>query len=46
LKVAVKFYVAGKVWEEEYIVSNYDEAKLVANQRNPQAKIIGYNWKV
>ena len=45
MKVAVKFYVAGKVWEEEYIVNNYDEAREVAKNRNPKARIIGVNWK-
>jgi hypothetical protein len=45
MKVEVRFYVAGKMWEEVYEVNNYDEAKLVGKQRNPQAKIISVNWK-
>ena len=43
MKIEVKFYVAGKVYTEEYIVSNLEEAKLVAKNRNPHARIIGLN---
>ena len=43
MKIEVKFYVAGKVFTEDYIVNNLEEAKLGAKNRNPHAKIIGMN---
>ena len=37
----VKLYVAGKVFTEEVIARNYQEAREVALARNPNAKVIG-----
>jgi hypothetical protein len=41
MKCEVKLYVAGKVFTEEVIARNYQEAKEVALARNPNAKIVG-----
>lgn len=41
MKCEVKLFVAGKVFTEEVICRNYEEAREVALARNPNAKVIG-----
>jgi|TARA_B100000073_G_scaffold270009_1_gene229687 hypothetical protein len=45
MKCEVKLFVAGKVFCEEVIARNYNEAKEVALARNPNAKVIGVTAK-
>ena len=45
MRCEVKLYVAGKVFTEEVIATDYQEAKAVALARNPHAKIISVNAK-
>ena len=45
MKCEVKLYVAGKVFSEEVLARNYDEARQVAVARNPNARVIGVNAK-
>ena len=45
MKVEVRFYVAGKLWEEVYEVNNYAEARVVGKARNPHARIVNVNYK-
>jgi len=41
----VRLYVAGKVFDEEVIASNPQDARQTALARNPTAKIVGVNVK-
>jgi hypothetical protein len=41
MKCEVKLYVAGKVFKEEVIARDYQEAREVALARNPNAKVVG-----
>ena len=43
MKVEVKLYVAGTVFTEQVIATNYQEAREVALARNPNAKVISVN---
>jgi hypothetical protein len=45
MKCEVKLFVAGKVFCEEVIARNYQEAREVALARNPNAKVIGVTAK-
>ena len=45
MKVVVKMYVAGQVYEEEYFARDYSDARKIAKSRNPTATIIGCNAK-
>lgn len=40
MKCRVQLYVAGKLFNEEVIARDYQEAKQVALARNPNAKVI------
>ena len=40
MKVRVQLYVAGKVFYEEVIAANYQDARATALARNPAAKIV------
>jgi len=40
MKVRVQLYVAGKVFYEEVIAANYQDARATALARNPTAKIV------
>jgi hypothetical protein len=40
MKVRVQLYVAGKVFYEEVIAKNYEDAKQTALARNPTAKVV------
>ena len=40
MKVRVQLYVAGKVFYEEVITANYQDARATALARNPTAKIV------
>ena len=46
MKVAVKLYVAGKVFDELVYAANYDDARKTAIARNPTATIISVNVKL
>ena len=41
MKCKVQLYVAGRVFYEEVICRDYQEARQVALARNPNAKIVG-----
>jgi hypothetical protein len=41
MKCEVQLYVAGKVFKEEVIARDYQEARQVALARNPNATVIG-----
>jgi hypothetical protein len=41
MKCEVKLYVAGKVFTEQVIARDYQEAREVALARNPNATVIG-----
>jgi hypothetical protein len=41
MKCEVKLFVAGRVFTEQVIARNYEEAREVALARNPNAKVIG-----
>ena len=43
MKVQVSFFVGGKSWKETYMVSNLQDAKRTAEQRNPTAKVVAMN---
>ncbi len=40
MKVRVQLYVAGKVFYEDVIARNYEDAKQTALARNPTAKVV------
>jgi hypothetical protein len=40
MKCRVQLYVAGKLFNEEVIARDYQEAKQVALARNPNAKVV------
>lgn len=40
MKCKVQLYIAGKVFEEVVIATNYDDARKTALARNPTAKVI------
>jgi len=40
MKVQVKLYVAGKIFEEIVHARNYEEARETALSRNPHAKVV------
>ena len=40
MKVRVQLYVAGKVFYEEVVAANYQDARATALARNPTAKIV------
>jgi len=41
MKCEVTLYVAGKVFKEEVIARDYQDAREVALARNPNAKVLG-----
>ena len=41
----VRLYVAGKIFNENVIARNADEAKIVALARNPNAQVVSVNAK-
>jgi hypothetical protein len=41
----VRLFVAGKVWDEEVVASNPQDARETALARNPKATIVGVNVK-
>ena len=41
MKHEVRLFVAGTVITEEVIARNYDEAREVAQSRNPNATVLG-----
>jgi hypothetical protein len=41
MKCRVQLFVAGRVFYEEVIARDYQEAKEVALARNPNAKVMG-----
>ena len=41
MKCRVQLYVCGKVFHEDVEAGNYKEAREVALQRNPNAKVMG-----
>jgi len=43
MKVQVVFWVGGQTFMETYVVSNLQDAKKTAEQRNPTAKIVAMN---
>ncbi len=45
MKCQVKLYIAGKVFVEDVIAANYDDAKKIAIARNPTAQIVSVNVK-
>jgi hypothetical protein len=46
LNIEVKLYVAGKVFCENVIARNYQEAREVALARNPNAQVVGVTAKL
>ncbi len=40
MKVRVSLWVAGRTFDEDVIVSRFEDAKKVAMARNPGAKVI------
>lgn len=46
MKCEVKLFVSGKVFIENVIAANYDDARKIASVRNPTARIIGVNAKI
>ena len=40
MRCKVQLYVAGKVFNEEVVARDYQEARQVALARNPNAKVI------
>tara|TARA_B100001094_G_scaffold289212_1_gene305980 strand:+ start:1115 stop:1261 length:147 start_codon:yes stop_codon:yes gene_type:complete len=44
MKIEVKMYCAGKVFNVEVQAANYDDARLTAQNLNPTAKVISVNW--
>ncbi len=43
MKVQVVFWIGGQTFKETYVVSNLQDAKKTAEQRNPTAKIVAMN---
>ena len=43
MKVAVKLYVHGKVWEEVVQAKDYSDAREAAIARNPKATVVSCN---
>lgn len=43
MKIRVQLYVAGKVFYEDVIAANYQDARATALARNPTAKVISVN---
>lgn len=41
MRCRVQLYVAGRVFAEEVEARNYQEAREVAEARNPNAKVMG-----
>lgn len=41
MKCEVTLYIAGKVFKEEVIARDYQEAREVALARNPNAQVLG-----
>ncbi len=41
----VKLYVSGKVFTEEVVARNMQDARETAMARNPKARVIGVNAK-
>ncbi len=44
MKWKVKLYVAGKLFDEEVIASNRNDAEHTAKVRNPFARVVSINW--
>jgi len=44
MKWQVKLYVAGKIFTEDVIASNRNDAEATAKVRNPFARVISINW--
>ena len=40
MRVKVKLYIAGKLFDEVVEAANYDDAKKTALARNPTAKVV------
>lgn len=45
MKIEVKLYVNGSVFIEECYAKNYEDAKLIACNRNPTARVISVTRK-
>ena len=45
MKLEVKLYVAGNVFNEEVHARNYNEAREVALARNPNARVVSVTNK-
>ncbi len=43
MKIEVTFFVSGKSFKETYVVSNFQDAKMTAESKNPTAKIVAMN---
>ena len=44
MKWQVKLYVAGKIFTEDVIAGNRNDAEATAKVRNPFARVISINW--
>mgnify|MGYP001227858348 FL=1 len=44
MKWQVKLYVSGKIFTEDVIASNRNDAEATAKVRNPFARVISINW--
>ena len=40
MKIAVRLYVAGRVWDEVVEAKNYSDARETALARNPKARVV------
>ena len=45
MRCQVKLYIAGKVFVENVIAANYDDARKTAIARNPTAQVLSVNVK-
>ncbi len=43
MKIAVRLYVAGRVWDEVVEAKNYSDARETALNRNPKARVVSVN---
>ena len=44
MKWQVKLFIGGKVFTEDVIARNMNDARDTALARNPTARVIGVNW--
>ena len=40
MRIAVRLYVAGRVWDEVVEAKNYSDARETALARNPKARVV------